>query len=89
MASCLRLNLRIQWRCTYNRGTSVGIVTHYGLNDQGISVHPRCPASHTMGSGGTFFGGKAACDHSPPSSSQVQNGRAIPPLPHWFSQRGF
>jgi hypothetical protein len=43
MASCLHLNLRTQWRRTYSRGTSVGIVTDYRLNVQGIGVRSRCP----------------------------------------------
>jgi hypothetical protein len=39
-------------------------------------------ASSPMGNGGDFPGGKA--DHSPPSSSKVENGGAIPPLSDVF-----
>jgi hypothetical protein len=40
------------------------------------------PASHPMGTGVPFHGGKAAWreDHSPPSNAEVMNGGAIPPL---------
>jgi hypothetical protein len=40
------------------------------------------PASYSMGTRGSFLGGKAAAGHSPPSSAEVKKGRAIPPLPH-------
>jgi hypothetical protein len=48
----------------------------------GIGAHP---ASYTMCTGGFFPGVKRLrreTDHSPPSSSDVKNGEAIPPLLH-------
>jgi hypothetical protein len=40
-------------------------------------------ASYPMGTRGSFPGGKAAgAYHSPPSSAEVKNAAAIPPLPH-------
>jgi hypothetical protein len=48
------------------------------LNVQtGSGAHP---TTYPMGNRGSFPGGKA--DHSPPSSAEVKNGGAIPPLPH-------
>jgi hypothetical protein len=38
-----------------------------------------------MGTGGDFSGCKAEgsdADHSPPSTDDVKNGGAVPPLPH-------
>jgi hypothetical protein len=49
------------------------------------------PASSPMGAGNTFPGVKRLgreADHSPPSSSEVKNGGAIPALPHTSSWRG-
>jgi hypothetical protein len=43
-----------------------------------------------MGTGSPFHGGKA--DHSPPSSAEVKNDEATPPLPHmssWYSRDNF
>jgi hypothetical protein len=43
---------------------------------------------HPMGAGGDFPGGKAAgreANHLPPTSAEVKNGGAIPPLPHMSS----
>jgi hypothetical protein len=48
-------------------------------------------ASYPMGTGTAILGGKAQgreADHSPPSSAEVKNCGAIPPLPHvssWHS----
>jgi hypothetical protein len=46
-------------------------------------------ASYLMGTGDSFPGSKAAMAlHSPPTSTEVKNGGAIPPLPHissWHS----
>jgi hypothetical protein len=77
------------------RGSSVSIVSDYGLDDRAIGVRswPRVkdfssilcvqtgsgahPASCTMGTGGTFPGGRERpdrdADHSPPSSAEVEN----------------
>jgi hypothetical protein len=61
-----------------SRGSSVSIVSGYGLNDRAIEVRSPAgahPASCTMGTGGPFPGGKARpgrdADHSPPSSAEV------------------
>jgi hypothetical protein len=78
-----------------SRGSSVSIVSGYGLDDRAIEVRSPVgakkfssslcvqtgsgahPASHTMGTGGPFPGGKARpgrdADHSPPSSAEVEN----------------
>jgi hypothetical protein len=75
-----------------SRGSSGSVVSDYGLDDRGSipdrgrgfssgpcvqtgsGVHP---ASCTMGTGGSFPGGKARpgrdADHSPPSSAEVKN----------------
>jgi hypothetical protein len=47
-----------------------------------------CPGSYPMGTGALSPGIKRSgreADHSPPSSSKVKNGGAIPPLPHMSS----
>jgi hypothetical protein len=70
-----------------NPGSSVSIVSEYGLDDRAIGV--RFPteakdtgcgahsASCTMGTGGPFPGSKARpgrdADHSPPSSAEVKD----------------
>jgi hypothetical protein len=44
-----------------------------------------------MGTRGPFSGIKRLArdaDHSPPSSAEVENGGAIPPLPHTSSWHG-
>jgi hypothetical protein len=48
-------------------------------------------ASYPIGTGGLSLGVKRPereADHSPPSSAQVKNDGATPPLPHTFSWRG-
>jgi hypothetical protein len=70
-------------------GSSVSIVSGYGLDDRAIGVRSPAgakdvqtgsvahPASCTMGTGGPFPGGKARsgrdADHSSPSSAEVEN----------------
>jgi hypothetical protein len=39
-------------------------------------------ASYTMGTAGVRRQGHEA-DHSPPSSTEIKNGGAIPPVPHY------
>jgi hypothetical protein len=49
------------------------------------------PASYPMDTGGSFPGGKAAgreIHHSRPSSAEVNNDGAVPPLPNTSSWRG-
>jgi hypothetical protein len=41
------------------------------------------PASYPIGTRGSFPGGEA--DHIPPSSAELKNGGAMPPLPHTSS----
>jgi hypothetical protein len=64
-------------------------VSDYGLEDRAIEVRSPTgaedfssspcahPASYSMGTGGSFPGGKARperdADHSPPSSAEVKN----------------
>jgi hypothetical protein len=51
----------------------------------GYEAHP---ASHPMETGGFSLGVKRPgheADHSPPSSAEVKNGGAIPPLPQTSS----
>jgi hypothetical protein len=82
-------------RMLVSRGSSVTIVSDYGLDDQAIGVQSPAeakdfssnlcvqtgseahPAYCTMGTKGTFPGGKARsgrdADHSPPSSAEVKN----------------
>jgi hypothetical protein len=76
-----------------SRDSSVGIAKGYELNSQGSILGVQTgsgahPDSFAMGTGG---GGVASpgmkrqrrkADHSPPSSADVKNGGAIPPLPH-------
>jgi hypothetical protein len=71
--------------------SSVGIATGYGLHgrglipDRGSGAHP---ASYTMDNAGFFPGVKrpgSESDNSPPSSAEVKNDGAIPPLPHMSS----
>jgi hypothetical protein len=50
------------------------------------------PASHLIDTRGPFSGGMKLpgleADHSPPSSAEVKNGGAIPPL-HYMSEDNF
>jgi hypothetical protein len=49
------------------------------------------PASYSIGTGGSFPGRKRQgreADHPPPSSAEVKNGSAIPPLLHTTSWHG-
>jgi hypothetical protein len=85
MSSCFS-SIRYRLRC---RGSSVSIVSDYGLDDRAIGVRSRQgqrilppasgahPASCTMGTGGPFSGAKARpgrdADHSPPPSAEVVN----------------
>jgi hypothetical protein len=61
----------------WSRGSSVSIVSYYGLDDRG-SIPDRGrgsgthPASCPMGTGGKARPGRDA-DHSPPSSAEVEN----------------
>jgi hypothetical protein len=61
------------------------MVTGYGLVGPG-SIPSLLPSGYR----GLFYGGGVKrqgpeADHSPPSSAEVKNGGAIPPLPHMFS----
>jgi hypothetical protein len=50
-------------------------------------LSPKDRASNQRGIGGSFPGvnqSKRKTDHSPPSSDEVNNGGAIPPLPVGF-----
>jgi hypothetical protein len=55
-------------------------------------LHPPPPStSYTVSTGGSFPGSKAAgreADRSLPSSAEIKNGGAIPPLSHMSSWRG-
>jgi hypothetical protein len=65
-----------------------GAKVSYLLHDfqSGSGAHP---ISYTMCIAGWFRGGlkrpRREFDHSPPSSAEVNNGGAIPPLPHTSS----
>jgi hypothetical protein len=62
--------------------SSVGIVTGWTAGDQFPAGKREFSLLHVVqiGTGGSFPGRKA--DHSPPSSAEVKNGGAIPPLPN-------
>jgi hypothetical protein len=74
-----------------SRGSSVGVVTGYGLDGRGVGVRvllstlcrpvlgPTQP--HIQWIPGVKRPGCEA-DHSPPTTAEVRNGGAIPPLPH-------
>jgi hypothetical protein len=83
-----------------SRDSSVGIAMSYWLDGRG-SIPSRGksvqtdsgahPASYPKGILGSSPRGKAAggeADHSPPSSAEVMNGGAIPPLHNMSSWRG-
>jgi hypothetical protein len=79
-----------------SRDSSVGIATGYLEGRGSIPARPRDLslmhnvktgseahwASYTMGTGGSFYGGKFL------SSAEVKNNEAIPPLPHTSSWYG-
>jgi hypothetical protein len=80
-----------------NQNSSAGIATDSGQDGQGSipsrarvsllhSVHTGSgaqPAFRPLGAETSFSGGKA--DHTPPSTAEVKNSGAIPPLPHMYS----
>jgi hypothetical protein len=78
-----------------SRGSSVGIVAGYGLDDRGsilgrgkillISVTSRPGLGTTLVK--SVPGVNREADHSSPSNAEIKNGGAIPPLPPKSSQR--
>jgi hypothetical protein len=60
--------------------------TFHALGRSAIVIglsHRSAEASYPMGAGGSLPRGR------PPSSAEVKNGGAIPPLPHTFSWYSF
>jgi hypothetical protein len=78
---------RAGWR-GFNSREGQEIFLHSTASRPGSGAHS---ASYPIRSGvfplGANRPGRAA-DHSPPSSAEVKNGGAIPPLPHMTSWRG-
>jgi hypothetical protein len=69
----------------------------YGLDGRDSILHrvqTNCgaqPASYSMGTGGSFHAVKRQgreADRSLPSSAEVKNGGAMPPLPNTSSRHG-
>jgi hypothetical protein len=78
-----------------SRNSSAGIVMDCGLDGQGLIsgrgkrfLHSvQCPIQRVPGALSPEVK-RPGRDHSPPSSAEVKNDGAIPPLPHTFSSRG-
>jgi hypothetical protein len=85
------------------RDSSVLTATGYGLDSRGsipgtdksfslfysvLIGRGTHPAYYPMGTEGSFPGSKVTETHSRPSTSEVKNGGAIPPLSHTSSRYG-
>jgi hypothetical protein len=88
-------------KTAFLRMTQVGIVTNYRLDGRGSILRRRKREIH-LPSGNTGYGNHPASkpigvevkrpgretDHSPTSSADIRNSRAIPPLLHTLWSRG-
>jgi hypothetical protein len=74
-----------------SQGSPTGLGKRLSLLHSGQSSHEAHPASYSVGTRGSFPMDKAAgawSYHSPPSSAELKNSGAIPPLPQTYSWHG-